>query len=133
MVEVFKSKCLDVLEATSVRWLTHSLSAQKRQRRQKDWSLKPGLKRTNVLSLGQRWQLNRAKVERTRKPSMGGEERCEAKVRQMVADNEDVAMQGGGDTGCTPARLAAQTLSILRGEGTRGRWGCTQLRRGLAQ
>lgn len=26
---------------------------------------------------------------------MGGKERCEAKVRQMVADNEDVAMQGG--------------------------------------
>lgn len=26
---------------------------------------------------------------------LGGEERCEAKVRQMVADNEDVERQGG--------------------------------------
>lgn len=39
---------------------------------------------------------------------LGGEEGCEAKVRQMVADNEDVERQGGrldsswalhGDTG----------------------------------
>lgn len=52
-----------------------------------------------MLSLGKRWQLNRAKVGSTRKPSVGGTERCEAKVRQMVADNEDVAMQGGGDAG----------------------------------
>lgn len=52
---------------------------------------------------------------------MGGRERCEAKVSQMVADNEDVAMQGGGDAGCTPARLAAETLSILWGKGMRGR------------
>lgn len=48
---------------------------------------------------------------------MGGEERCEAKVRQMVADNEDVAMQGGGDAGCTPARLAAQTEKVREGGG----------------
>lgn len=74
-----------------------------------------------MLGLGERWQLNRAKVESTRKPSMGGRERCEAKVSQMVADNEDVAMQGGGDAGCTPAGLAAETLSILWGKGMRGR------------
>lgn len=72
--------------------------------------------------MGERWQLNRATVESTaRKAPMGGKERCEAKVRQMVADNEDVAMQGGADAGCTPARPAAQTLSILWGKGTRGR------------
>lgn len=44
---------------------------------------------------GERWQLSPAKVESRSKASMGGKERCEAKVRQMVADNEDVAMQGG--------------------------------------
>lgn len=63
---------------------------------------------------GERWQLSPAKVESRSKASMGGKERCEAKVRQMVADNEDVAMQGGcrgeaggrqggGESVCPPA------------------------------
>lgn len=75
-----------------------------------------------MLSPGERWQLNRAKVASTREPSMGGKERCEAKVRQMVADNEDVAMQGGGDAGCTPARLkhAAYCGEKVREEGEDG-------------
>lgn len=32
---------------------------------------------------------------------LGGEERCEAKVGQMVADNEGVEVWGGGESCCS--------------------------------
>lgn len=47
---------------------------------------------------------------------LGGKERCEAKVRQMVADNEGVETQGGGEAGWTPAGLSTETRSVLQGQ-----------------
>lgn len=47
---------------------------------------------------------------------LGGKERCEAKVRQMVADNEDGETQGGGEAGWTPAGISTETRSQLGGQ-----------------
>lgn len=47
---------------------------------------------------------------------LGGKETCDAKVRQMVADNEDVEMQGGGEAGWTPAGLSTENTQRTVGK-----------------
>lgn len=61
-----------------------------------------------------------------RRGLLGGKERCEAKVRQMVADNEDVETQGGGGAGCTPAGLATEGVGKVREGGGEDRRGLAQ-------
>lgn len=79
-----------------------------------------------MLSAGGRWQPHGAASqgagggrEETGRGLLGGEERCEAKVRQMVADNEDV---GGGQAGL---QLGAprKHVALGGGKGARGRDG----------
>lgn len=41
---------------------------------------------------------------------LGGEERCEAEVGQMVADNEGVKVWGGQESCCSQATAQRQTL-----------------------
>lgn len=51
----------------------------------------------------------------------GWRETCETEVRQMVADNEDVAMQGGGEAGCsaeTPGTLGKREEREVRMDST---------------
>lgn len=81
-----------------------------------------------MLSPGERWQLKRASNQgggggcegNRRWGLLGRKERCEAKVRQMVADNEDVETRGGG--GCRRYSSQARCRSTQHtGGGLRGR------------
>lgn len=52
MVEVFKSKCLDVLEATSVRWLTHKFVSAKETEETEGLELKTRLEEDKCTQSG---------------------------------------------------------------------------------